>query len=391
MVDWVELVVRWLHVVAGIAWIGSSFYFIFLDASLVKTPDTPDGVAGDSWQVHGGGFYRMRKFLVAPGEMPAELHWFKYEAYTTWLTGFFLVGLIYYLNAGLYLVDRGVMEMAPAVAIAVSAGSLAVGWLVYHAMCRSPLGDNDGLLAAVGFVLLVAAAWGYTQVFGGRAAYVHAGVLVGTIMAANVFFVIIPNQKIVVADLIAGRAPDPDLGRRAKQRSLHNNYLTLPVVFVMISGHYPMTYTSQWNWVVLAGIFVVGGLVRHFFNMKHAGRGAHYGLWLAAGAVLALVIAVSMQRPEPETSADVPSFERISAIIGARCTVCHSANPSFPGISSPPLGVVFDLPEDITMQAGPIHAQTIATDAMPMGNATGMTGAERAALAAWIAAGVPVK
>ncbi|MCH8862351.1 MAG: urate hydroxylase PuuD [Proteobacteria bacterium] len=391
MIDWVELLIRWLHVVAGIAWIGSSFYFIFLDASLVKTSDTPDGVAGDSWQVHGGGFYRMRKFLVAPGEMPAELHWFKYEAYTTWLSGFFLLGLIYYLNAGLYLVDRGVMDMTPAVAIAVSAGSLAAGWLVYHGLCRSPLGDNEKLLAALGYILLVAAAWGYTQVFGGRAAYVHMGALVGSIMVGNVFFVIIPNQKIVVADLIAGRAPDPDLGRRAKQRSLHNNYLTLPVVFVMISGHYPMTYASQWNWLVLAGIFIAGGLVRHFFNMKHAGRGAQYWLWLAAGVVVAGVAALSAREPRPGMSAGAASFAEISAIIETRCTVCHSATPRYEGITTPPLGVVFDTPGDITSQATRIQAQAVASDAMPLGNVTGMTEAERAALAAWIAAGASVK
>lgn len=391
MIDWVELLVRWLHVVAGIAWIGSSFYFIFLDASLVKTADTPDGVAGDSWQVHGGGFYRMRKFLVAPGEMPPELHWFKYEAYTTWLSGFFLLGLIYYLNAGLYLVDRGVMDMTPAVAIAVSAGSLAAGWLVYHALCRSPLGDNEKLLAALGYILLVAAAWGYTQVFGGRAAYVHAGALVGSIMVGNVFFVIIPNQKIIVADLIAGRAPDPDLGRRAKQRSLHNNYLTLPVVFVMISGHYPMTYASQWNWLVLAGIFIAGGLMRHFFNMKHAGRGAQYWLWLAAGVVVLGVAALSMQKSKPDMSAGVASFGAISTIIEARCTACHSATPRYEGITAPPLGVVFDTPGDIISQAARIQAQAVVTDAMPLGNVTGMTEAERAALAAWIAAGALVK
>lgn len=391
MVDWVELLVRWLHVVAGIAWIGSSFYFIFLDASLVKTGDTPDGVAGDSWQVHGGGFYRMRKFLVAPGEMPAELHWFKYEAYTTWLSGFFLLGLIYYLNAGLYLVDRSVMDMTPLAAIAVSAGSLAAGWLVYHGLCRSPVGGNDKLLAALGYILLVAAAWGYAQVFGGRAAYVHVGALVGSIMVGNVFFVIIPNQKIVVADLIAGRTPDPGLGQRAKQRSLHNNYLTLPVVFVMISGHYPMTYASQWSWGILAGIFIVGGLVRHFFNMKHAGRGAHYGLWLAAGAVVAGVAALSMQRPSLDTLATVPSFSQVSAIIETRCTPCHSAAPGYDGISTPPMGVVFDAPGDITSQADLIETQAVTLDAMPLGNVTGMTEAERAVLAAWIAAGAPVK
>ena len=388
MIEWIEMMVRWLHVVAGIAWIGSSFYFIFLDASLRRGENDEKGIAGESWQVHGGGFYRMRKYLVAPAEMPAELHWFKYEAYTTWLSGFFLLGLIYYLNAGAYLVAPSVMDLTPMAAVAISVGSLVVGWLVYDSLCKSPVGKNDALLAVVGFALLVAAAWGYTQVFSGRGAYVHVGVLVGTLMAANVFFVIIPNQKIVVADLIAGRAPEPDLGRRAKQRSLHNNYLTLPVVFVMISGHYPMTFASQWNWVLLAGIFIVGGLVRHFFNLKHAGRGRHYWLWIAAGLIMAMVIAISMQRPKPARTAGVPTLSRVSEIIQRRCAACHSAQPSFAGIESAPLGLVLETPGDILRAKDRIHAQAIATSAMPPGNATAMTAEERAALAAWYRAEV---
>lgn len=388
MIEWIEMIVRWLHVIAGIAWIGSSFYFIFLDASLRRGENDAEGIAGESWQVHGGGFYRMRKYLVAPVEMPAELHWFKWEAYTTWISGFFLLGLIYYLNAGAYLIEPGVMDLTPMAAVAISVGSIAAGWLVYDSLCKSPLGKNDALLALVGFALLVAAAWGYTQVFSGRGAYVHAGVLVGTLMAANVFFVIIPNQKIVVADLIAGRAPEPDLGRRAKQRSLHNNYLTLPVVFVMISGHYPMTFASQWNWVLLAGIFIVGGLVRHFFNLKHAGRGRHYWLWIAAGLIMAIVIAISMHRPQPAKTAGVSTLSSVSEIIQRRCTACHSVQPSFEGIGSPPLGVVLETPADILRAKDRIHAQAIATNAMPPGNVTGMTDEERAALAAWYRAEV---
>ncbi len=383
MIEWLELIVRWLHVIAGIAWIGSSFYFIFLDASLRRGENDAVGIAGESWQVHGGGFYRMRKYLVAPAEMPEELHWFKYEAYTTWISGFFLLGLIYYLNAGADLVEPGVMDLSPMAAVAISVGSLAIGWLVYDRLCKSPVGKNDALLAGVGFALLVAAAWGYTQVFSGRGAYVHAGVLVGTLMAANVFFVIIPNQKISVADLIAGRAPDPDLGRRAKQRSMHNNYLTLPVVFVMISGHYPMTFASQWNWVLLAGIFIVGGLVRHFFNLKHAGRGRQYWLWIAAGLIMAIVIAISMQRPRLAKTAGVPTLAAVSEIIQRRCAACHSVQPSFEGIESPPLGLVLETPADVLRAKDRIHAQAIATKAMPPGNVTGMTDQERAALAAW--------
>ncbi len=388
MLDWLELIIRWLHVIAGIAWIGSSFYFIFLDASLHRGEDDAEGIAGESWQVHGGGFYRMRKYLVAPAEMPAELHWFKYEAYTTWISGFFLLGLIYYLNTGAYLVDRSVMDLTPMAAIGISLLSLTVGWLIYDLLCKSALGKKETLLALVGFALLVAAAWGYAQVFSGRGAYVHAGALVGTLMAANVLFVIIPNQKTIVADLVAGRAPDPGLSRRAKQRSVHNNYLTLPVVFVMISGHYPMTFASQWNWAILAGIFIVGGLVRHFFNLKHAGRGRHYWLWVAAGFVMAIVILVSMQRPKFERIAGVATLSSVSEIIQRRCSACHSAEPSFEGIESPPLGIVLETPEDILRQKERVHAQAIATVAMPPGNVTGMTEAERAALAAWYKAEV---
>ena len=388
MLDWLEMIVRWLHVIAGIGWIGSSFYFIFLDASLRRGENDGQGIAGESWQVHGGGFYHMRKYSVAPAAMPAELHWFKYEAYTTWLSGFFLLGLIYYVGAGVYLVEAGVMDLTPTAAVAISVGSLAVGWLVYDRLCKSPLGKNDALLALIGFALLVAAAWGYTLVFSGRGAYVHAGVLVGTLMAANVFFVIIPNQKIVVADLIAGRAPDPDLGRRAKQRSLHNNYLTLPVVFVMISGHYPMTFASQWNWAILAGIFIVGGLARHFFNLKHAGGGSHYWLWIAAGLVMAIVIAISMQRPKPAEIAGITTLSSVHEIIQRRCASCHSVQPGFAGIESPPLEVILETPADILRLKDRINAQTIATSAMPPGNATGMTPEERAALAAWYRAEV---
>ncbi|HET6518397.1 MAG TPA: urate hydroxylase PuuD, partial [Geminicoccaceae bacterium] len=246
--DWVNLTVRWLHLIAGIAWIGSSFYFMALDASLRRRAGLPAGVAGEAWQVHGGGFYNMRKYMVAPAELPDELHWFKYEAYFTWISGFVLLWIVYYVGAGIYLIDRSVMDLSPAAATAIGVGSLAVGWVIYDQLCKSRLGGNEALLAAVGFVLLVAATWGYTRVFSGRGAYIHAGALIGTIMVANVFLVIIPNQKKVVASLLAREQPDPALGKQAKQRSAHNNYLTLPVLFAMISNHYPMTFGHRWNW-----------------------------------------------------------------------------------------------------------------------------------------------
>ena len=385
LLDWVELTVRWLHVVAGIAWIGSSFYFIFLDASLRRYDDMAEGVAGESWQVHGGGFYRMRKYVVAPASMPGELHWFKFEAYTTWLTGFFLLVLIHYLDAEIYLVDRKIMDLSAAQAVALGAGSLIAGWLIYDGLCKSALRRSNAALAAVGIALLVAATWGYAQVFSGRGAYLHTGVLIGTLMAGNVFFCIIPNQKIVVADLIAGRVPDGRLGAAAKQRSLHNNYLALPVVFVMLSSHYPMTFGGQWNWVILSGIFVVGGVVRHFFNLKHAGRGEHLGLWLIAGAIMAGLIVLTMDREPRAPAAEVPAFAVVREIIDRHCTLCHSINPSHQSFDTAPLGIVFDRAEDIRRLTGHIHEQAVATEAMPLGNMTEMTEEERAMLAAWIA------
>jgi uncharacterized membrane protein len=391
--DWIGLVVRWLHVVAGIAWIGSSFYFIHLDASLKRRDGLPAGVGGEAWQVHGGGFYRMQKYLIAPPELPDELTWFKWEAYTTWLSGFALLVVLYYVGAEIYLIDPERLDLPPWLAIAISIASLALGWLVYDRLCRSRLGADDSRLALVLFVFLVGAAWGYAQVFPGRTAYIHAGALIGTMMVANVFLVIIPNQKVVVADLIAGREPDPGLGREAKQRSLHNNYLTLPVVFTMISNHYPMTFSSAWSWLIFAGVLVVGGLVRHFYNLRHAGRRPQWWLWPAAAALMLLLVAVSMQRPQMVAdgeAATVP-FALVREIIDQRCAVCHASRPSFAGFDAPPAGVTFETPDAIRREAARIQAQAIASDAMPPGNLTGITPEERRTIAAWLAAGAPVE
>ncbi len=394
--DWAGLIVRWVHLITGVAWIGASFYFFHLDASLRRRPGLAAGVGGEAWQVHGGGFYRMQKYTVAPAELPEELTWFKYEAYFTWISGFLLLCVVYYFGAEVYQIDRSVMDLPVWAAVSIGIGSLALGWIGYDRLCKSRLGDDDVRLAGVGFVLLVAAAWAYTQVFSGRAAYIHAGSLIGTIMVANVFFVIIPNQKKIVADLIAGREPDPKLGKQGKQRSLHNNYLTLPVLFTMISNHYPMTYGSEWNWLILAGVIVVGGVVRHFYNLKHAGRGAQWWLWPVAAAFMGLVIAVSMTERETLGVAEGEAatgvrFAEIEPIVAQRCAVCHARRPSFDGFAEPPAGVVFETPEQIRREAARIHAQAVATAAMPPGNLTGITDEERRRLAAWIAAGAPVE
>jgi uncharacterized membrane protein len=389
--EWVNLVIRWVHVITGIAWIGSSFYFIHLDASLRKRESLPAGVGGEAWQVHGGGFYHIQKYMVAPADLPDRLQWFKWEAYSTWLSGFALLVVLYYFGARIYLVDRAVLPLEPWQAVAIGIASLAAGWVIYDGLCKSAIGREDGRLAAVGFVLLVAAAWFYAHVFSGRGAYIHTGALIGTIMVANVFLVIIPNQKIVVADLVAGRSPDPNLGKQAKQRSLHNNYLTLPVLFTMISNHYPMTFGSRWNWVILAGVFVVGGLVRHFFNLKHQGRGAQWWLWPAAAAFMAPIVVLSAHRPQHQAAGAAPAgevrFALVRQIIGERCVACHASKPTFEGIAEAPKGVMFDTPDAIHRDAARIYAQTVATDTMPLGNVTNMTPEERAMLGAWIRAG----
>jgi uncharacterized membrane protein len=400
--DWVGLIVRWIHLVTGIAWIGASFYFIHLDASLRRSGGLPAGVGGEAWQVHGGGFYRMQKYLLAPAELPKDLTWFKYEAYSTWLSGFVLLGLVYYLGADLYLIDPAVMDLPVWAAVLIGVLSLALGWIAYDQLCKSRIGTNTALLCAFGFVFLVAASWGYTQVFSGRGAYIHAGALIGTIMVANVFFVIIPNQKIVVADLIAGRTPDPALGEQAKQRSLHNNYLTLPVLFLMISNHHPLSFATRWNWLIVAVVIVVGAVIRHFYNMRHAGRPSPWWTWGVATVGMALVVWLSAAPPLAEdTSAlagdrsavapDAVAFAEIENIVLSRCSMCHAAEPLWAGIAAPPKGVRLDTAELIRKHADQIRLQATLTHAMPPANLTELSPEERRILAAWIAAGAPIE
>ena len=383
---WVSALLRWTHVVAGIAWIGSSFYFIAADLSLRPRAGLPDGVKGETWQVHGGGFYHIQKYMVAPGHMPEELTWFKWEAYSTWIFGFLLLVSTYYAHPALYLIDASVAVLAPWQAVAASLASLAVGWLLYDLICRSPLGRDTRVLTIAVALLVAAASELYLRLFGGRAAYLHVGALVGSLMVGNVFFVIIPNQKKVVAELVAGRQPDPRLGAQAKQRSTHNNYLTLPVLFLMISNHYPVTFGTGQARPVLAGLFVTGFLVRHFFNMKHAGLTPHRWLWPAAALVMIATIAVTLPAPTARVSAPV-SLAEVQGIVAARCVACHSAAPTFEGIAQAPKGLAFDEPGQIAAHAAEIREQVAVTRAMPLGNATQMTDEERAKIAAWAAGG----
>jgi uncharacterized membrane protein len=394
--QWVDFALRWLHVIAGIAWIGSSFYFVHLDSSLQRRSGLPDGAGGEAWQVHGGGFYNMVKYLVAPARMPDRLTWFKWEAYTTWISGFFLMVVLYYAGAELYLVDPLAFANPVWMAIAVSVALLVLGWIVYDGLCKSRLGASEAGLSAAGFVFLVALAWLCTQLFSGRGAYMQMGALIGTIMVANVFLVIIPNQKKVVAALLAGQEPDPALGEQAKQRSMHNNYLTLPVIFLMISNHYPLSFASRWNWLIFAIVLVVGAVIRHFYNVRHRGLPSPWWTWGIAAAGMALIVLLSAGGPSRGERAAAPlaqdvSFAEVEAIVLGRCSMCHAAEPLWPGIASPPKGVLLDHPELIRRQARAIYLQTAATDAMPPANVTELEPAERGVLAAWYEAGAPAE
>ena len=402
--EWVDLSVRWLHVIAGIAWIGSSFYFVHLDLSLKQRDGLPEGAGGDAWQVHGGGFYHMVKYLVAPSKMPDNLTWFKWEAYTTWISGIALMIIVYYMAAELYLIDVNVLELTPLWAIVISVVGLTLGYIVYDLLCRSPLGRNDVALAGVGFLFLVVLSYAFTLVFSGRGVFMQMGALIGTMMVANVFFVIIPNQRKVVAELIAGRSPDPELGRNAKQRSLHNNYLTLPVLFVMIGNHYPLAFASEWNWLILAIVLVLGAVIRHFFNQQHKGEPSPWWTWGVAVVGMLAIVWLSAQpavttdqaaaQPESETEYD---FADVEYVILGRCSMCHAAEPMWYGfaepvmysITVPPKGVILETPEQMRLHAKAIGLQTVHTRAMPPGNITDIPDEERQLLAAWIAAGAP--
>ena len=392
LADWIGLVLRWAHVMTGIAWIGTSFYFIWLDASLRKRQDMAEGLAGESWQVHGGGFYQVEKYLVAPAGLPEELHWFKYEAYFTWLTGIGLLIVLYYWSASSFLVDATVMELSPRSAILISAGSLAAGWGLYDLACRSPLGGRTAPLALFVFLLIVLAAFGYGQVFGGRAAFLHVGALIGTIMVGNVFFVIIPNQKKTVAALKAGETPEARFGLQAKQRSLHNNYLTLPVIVTMVSSHYPLLYAQGRGWIMAAGIVLVGGLVRHWFNSHNSGQKDWSFPFLLPGALagLALLIAVSLVRPANQFAGEALAYADVAPILRARCVSCHAVRPTDGDFDAPPADLVFEQPAQVKAAAQRIYAQTVLSDAMPLGNKTEITPEERALLGAWIDQGAPL-
>jgi len=390
--DWLSLFLRWAHILAGIGWIGSSFYFMWLDSSLKRAANMPEGVKGESWSVHGGGFYHVQKYAVAPASMPDDLHWFKWESYLTWLTGFGLLSVTYYWSASSYLIDRSVADLAPWQAIAVSVAGLALGWVFYDLLCKSPLKARPAVMFAVLFAAIVAAAWGFGHLLSGRATFVQVGAMIATIMTGNVFLVIIPNQKVVVADLKAGRTPDPRFGEIAKLRSTHNNYLTLPVVFMMISNHYPMTFGHEWNWGIVALVLALGAIVRDWFNRFEAGvtGPAVQWQWPVSVALAAALIAFGSWKPSGAVAvAGTVTTADAFAIVQARCASCHAAKPTDDAFEEAPKGVMFDTPEELKAHAERVLAQAVTTEAMPLGNVTEMTPEERARLGAWIRAGMP--
>src|SRR6201987_4921978 len=390
LTEWLSLIFRWLHVVAAVAWIGSSFYFIHLDLSLKPREGLPGGVQGEAWQVHGGGFYRIMKYLVAPSQMPSELTWFKWEAYTTWLSGFALMVVVYYLDADLFLVDKSILDLTPLQAGLFSFGSLVLAWLLYEVACRTGLARHERPFAIGGYLFLVALTYAFTHVLSGRGAFNQIGAIIGTIMVANVFLVIMPNQRKMVAALMAGETPDPKLGKAGKQRSVHNNYLTLPVIVLMISNHYPLLFATRYNWLIVAIVLALGPIIRHFFNERHAGRKSPWRVWgvAAAGTIaIGLLSAAGPREIRTGSLATAPTFANVEEIVLSRCSMCHGAEPVWGTIPTARKGILLDQPDHIRRNARLIGRNAAWSSAMPPGNVTEMTGEERATIAAWLEAG----
>tara|TARA_B100001540_G_scaffold111924_1_gene100402 strand:- start:925 stop:2151 length:1227 start_codon:yes stop_codon:yes gene_type:complete len=396
LLEWLEFAVRWVHIITAIAWIGSSFYFIALDLGLKKNSSLPYGVTGEEWQVHGGGFYNIQKYSIAPPNLPQDLIWFKWESYSTWLSGFFLLAIVYYGGADLYLIDTEIADINNFQAIFISLGSILFGWIIYNTACKSPLGNNSNLLLLLLFFFLLFLSLFYTSIFSGRAAFLHLGAITATLMTANVFFIIIPNQKIVVSDLKAGRKPDPKFGIIAKQRSTHNNYLTLPVIFFMLSSHYPLAFASELNWAIAPLVFLLGVSIRHYFNTYHATKKKLYWTWIITFIIFAVIIGLSSYKKNSlSLSENVIDLERIynleitdlnnevHDIISARCTMCHAREPLWDGFLHPPKGFVVENKEDIKRYARQVYVQSAISKAMPPNNISYMEDIERFTIQYW--------
>ena len=393
ILDWLDLVVRWIHIIVGIAWIGTSFYFNWLDSRLDREIDN-ENIEGELWSVHSGGFYHINKLKGPPTNFPKELHWFKWEAYTTWISGFVLLIIVYYLNAEGIMIDKNINDINSFTAIIISLIFLLGSWFLYDFLCKSIIINNTVFFTLTCLFLSILASYILTNIFGSRAAYIHVGACLGTIMAANVFRVIIPSQKNMVDAALTNEEPDLQKGIDAKIRSIHNNYITLPVLFIMISSHFPFTYGHKFNWLILALISIIGATVRHYFNLRNKKQHKVWILPLATLGMICLMIYVSFPKilkNEQITSLDKQvSFQEINNIIMYRCGVCHASNPTFEGFEDPPLGIIFDTPEDIMKNINKIKAQTIDSDIMPPGNLTGMTENERNKIRSWIELGANI-
>jgi uncharacterized membrane protein len=406
MWEWFAFAVRWLHVITAIAWIGSSFYFIALDLGLKKSPNLPAGAYGEEWQVHGGGFYHIQKYSVAPENMPNHLTWFKWESYATWLSGAAMLMIVYWLGAELYLIDPAKADLSVFQAIIISAGSLLVGWVVYDFLCKSALGNNPTGLMLLLFVVLVVMSWGYNQIFTGRAAMLHLGAFTATIMSANVFLIIMPNQRIVVKDLKEGRTPDPKYGKIAKLRSTHNNYLTLPVLFLMLSNHYPLAFATEYTWIIASLVFLTGVTIRHYFNTLHATGSGPTWTWMATLVLFLIIAALSTASSwngdyddlenQPLTKKQeslmlAKGFDDISDIIISRCSMCHAREPVWDGMINAPKGVFLETDHDIVRGAKEIYVQAGVSHAMPPANITNLANEDRIKIVKWFRAAVPNK
>ncbi len=388
--EWLELGLRWLHLITGIAWIGSSFYFVWLDNNL--KPPVQGEASGELWSVHGGGFYHNQKYAVAPQSMPDDLHWFKWEAYFTWISGISLLALVYYIGAETYLIDPAKADLSPITASAIGLAAIAAGWLFYDLLCRSAIGRSNQAVGIIWFGAMTFAAWALSLIFNDRAAYIHVGAIVGSVMVGNVFFIIIPNQRKAVKALLAGEAPDPSLGQAGKRRSLHNNYMTLPVLFIMISNHYPITYGADRPWLVLALISATGIAIRHIFNLRHRAMKTEATAAVAGMLAAATMIYVAMEKVDMQSSAAAApavTFASVEPIIATHCSTCHHSDPTYPGFAQAPLGIMFDDYAKVVAHAGQIKTVAVDSDIMPMGNKTRMTQEERDLLGNWIAQGAP--
>ena len=389
LMEWMNIVVRLMHITFGIAWIGASFYFVFLENALNRTKDVRDELAGNLWAIHGGGFYYLEKYKVAPKTIPKHLHWFKYEAYFTWLSGFCLLFVVYYFNAKAILIDKNILDISPLAGIGIGMGSFVVSWIIYDLLCKTRLVNKGTWFALLGFIISIGFAYFYCSVFSARAAYMHFGAMLGTLMVANVFFVIIPAQKAMVKAASLGLPLNPQLGKNAGLRSLHNNYFTLPVLFVMISNHFPTTFGYEYPWVILAIITLGTAGVKHYLNLKEKGQ---LSVWVLPASIIVLLAAAYISAPaKPGECKSVVSFSQVSAIIQNRCSSCHSAKPTDDFYTAPPNGVSYDTPENIVLLKDKIMHRVVVTKTMPQNNKTNITEKERDIIRCWIDQGASLK